>query len=234
MRYVALAGTLACLISSDCGAADLVQPKAQSAEVEISNAKPQEVIRSNSVYFFAGRLSATSLGSTIQFNLDHPANELTYDNYIAGAAYSRDLYRIGLGFTLGAEIGGAARFGSYAACCNPAVKSSAWVSSEELWIGPRVAHEGFVLFDTVRIAGAITWGLSFSNNSIGFERAREIAWNGSARTLVYFGPEIIVSLQQFPEFEFVYRVHHRSGANGKFGNLREGYNANVFGIRYKF
>ena len=109
-----------------------------------------------------------------------------------------------------------------------------WVNSEELWVGPRVSHEGFVLFDTVRVAGATTWGLSFTNNSIGFERGREIAWNGSARTLFYFGPEIIVSLQRFSDVEFVYRLHHRSGANGTLGNLREGYNANVFGIRYKF
>ncbi|MBR1272930.1 hypothetical protein JQ629_36225 [Bradyrhizobium sp. AUGA SZCCT0222] len=234
MRYGVLAGiALLFLAGSDCSAADLPQAiQRVETETEAPNTTPRE--RSNSVYFFAGRLSTTSLGSTLRFNLDHPSNEITYDNYIAGAAYTRDIYRLGLGFTLGAEIGGAVRAGSFALCCNPVVKSSSWVNSEELWIGPRISHEGFVFFNTVRLAGATTWGLSFANNSIGYERGREIAWSGSARTLFYFGPEIIVALQQFPDFEFVYRLHHRSGANGKLGNLREGYNANVFGIRYKF
>ncbi len=51
---------------------------------------------------------------------------------------------------------------------------------------------------------------------------------------MYFGPELAVSLVNRPDIEFVYRLHHRSGAEGTFGKLYEGYNANVFGIRYKF
>jgi hypothetical protein len=234
MRYGVLAGSaLSLLMASDGVASDIVpsNPAAETAEIE---ARPREITHPNSVYFFTGRLSATSLGSTLQFNFDHPSHEMTYDNYIAGAAFSRDLYRLGLGFTFGAEIGAAERFGPYASCCNPVVRPSSWVRSEELWAGPRISHEGFVFFNTIRVAGATTWGLSFTDGSIGFERGREIAWNGSARVLFYFGPELIVSLQKFPDVEFVFRLHHRSGANGTLGNLREGYNANVFGIRYKF
>jgi len=236
MRYGFLAVVAVFWLSvSDGSAADMAQQvsRAEQIAIEGSNTKPDEVARVNSIYFFAGRLSATSLGSTLQFNLDHPSGLITYDNYIVGAAYARDIFRIGLGFTFGGEVGAAVRTGPYSLCCNPVVKSS-WQNSGELWIGPRISHEGFVLFDTIRLAGAITWGLSVTNNSIGFERGREIAWNGSARTLFYFGPEIILSLVQFPSFEFVYRLHHRSGANGTLGNLREGYNANIFGVRYRF
>jgi len=159
---------------------------------------------------------------------------MTYDNYIAGIALARDLYKIGLGFTLGGEIGGAMRFGPYALCCHPVVKSSGLASSPELWVGPRISHEGFVLFGKIRLAGAVTWGVSFAGNSIGHERVREIDSGGSARALFYLGPEIILSMTDFPNLEFVYREHHRSGANGTLGKLREGYNANVFGVRYKF
>lgn len=234
MRFGFLASVLFVLLISPCKAADLPQG---SGETFRENKKTSEIApeeKNSSMFFFTGRLSATSLGSTLKFNLDHPADQITYDNYISGAAFAHDFYQIGFGFKLGAEVGTAVRFGPYVTCCDPALRSSAWVHSEELWVGPRVSHEGFVIFDNIRIAGAVTWGLSFSDNSIGFERGREIAWGGSARTLFYFGPEIIVSLRQFPNFEFVFREHHRSGANGTLGNLREGYNANVFGIRYKF
>jgi len=235
MRFAILpALALLWLSGLDCSAADLAQPVPRTEQTDIEAPKVEEAARPNSIYFFAGRLSTTSLGSTIKFNTDTAVGQLDYDNYILGVAYSRDIFRIGLGFTFGAEIGGAVRFGSYSSCCKPIVKSPSLLHSEELWIGPRISYEGFVLFDTLRIAGATTWGLSFTDNSIGFERGREIAWNGSARTLFYFGPEIILSLQQFPNAEFVYRLHHRSGANGTLGNLREGYNANIFGIRYKF
>jgi hypothetical protein len=189
---------------------------------------------SGSIFVFGGALSTSGLGSTLKFNLDQPAGRIKYDNYIAGAAYNHNFYYLGFGFVLGAEVGVADRFGHYAICCDTIIKSSSFVNSGELWAGPRISYEGFVLFDTIRIAGAASTGFSFTTNSIGRERERELAYPGSARALVYFGPEIIISLVNHPELEFVYRVQHRSGANGTFGNMREGYNANVFGIRYKF
>jgi hypothetical protein len=188
----------------------------------------------NSVYLFAGPLSTRSLGSTLRFNRDWPANSINYDNNIAGLAFNRDLYRLGLGFTLGAEIGVAERFGRYTVCCDTIVAPGGTVHSTELWIGPRVSFDGFVLFNAVRIAGAVTWGFSFADSSIGREREREIRYGGNARALLYFGPEIVLSLAGHPEWELVYRVHHRSGANGTFGKMHEGYNANVFGLRYRF
>jgi hypothetical protein len=82
---------------------------------------------------------------------------------------------------------------------------------------PRISFDGFVLFDTIRIAAAATTGFSFTTDSIGRERERELAYGGSARALIYFGPEIIISMVNHPELEFVYREQHRSGANGTFG-----------------
>lgn len=77
-------------------------------------------------------MSTSSLGSTLKFNLDHPAGDIRYDNYIVGAAYNRDFYKLGYGFTLGAEVGIADRFGYYALCCNPIAKSSTVLNSGEL------------------------------------------------------------------------------------------------------
>jgi hypothetical protein len=235
LTFVALL-SFACLFlpASQSLGADLPAPATVDAAPEVKPNPPDPFLRPDSIFVFGGALSTTSLGSTLKFNLDHPADAIKYDNYIAGAAYNHDFYRLGFGFTLGAEVGIADRFGYYALCCTTVIKSSSLLNSGELWGGPRISYDGFVLFDTIRIAGAATTGLSFTTNSIGEERDRELAWNGSARVLIYFGPELSFSLVNHPEWELVYREQHRSGANGTFGNLREGYNANVFGVRYKF
>ena len=197
---------------------------------------PEVLSRPDSIFLFGGLLSTSSLGSTLRFNLDRPTNHGStyYDNYIAGAAYNHDFYSLGYGFALGAEVGVADRFGYYAQCCDTIIKSSSLLNSGELWVGPRISYDGVTLFDTVKIGVAMTAGFSFTTNSIGRERERELGYNGSARALVYFGPETTISLVGHPEIEFVVRVHHRSGANGTFGKVLEGYNANIFGVRYKF
>ena len=238
MRFFLCGLVLAIGFSSSPGfSAELPLPSPQDDPVQALNVKPiapDPLLRPDSIFVFGGALSTTSLGSTLKFNLDHPANSIKYDNYIAGAAYNHDFYRLGFGFTLGAEVGIADRFGNYALCCTTVIKSSSLLNSGELWGGPRISFDGFVLFDTIRIAGAVTTGLSFTTNSIGVERDRELANNGSARVLFYFGPEISISMVNHPEWELVYREQHRSGANGTLGRMREGYNANVFGVRYKF
>jgi hypothetical protein len=236
MRYCAFVALIsaACLSASQSFCADFSFPAAIEATFAFMPRPPDPLLRPDSIFVFGGALSTSGLGSTIKFNLDQPAGRIKYDNYIAGAAYNHNFYYLGFGFVLGAEVGVADRFGHYAICCDTIIKSSSFVNSGELWAGPRISYEGFVLFDTIRIAGAASTGFSFTKNSIGRERERELAYPGSARALVYFGPEIIISLVNHPELEFVYRVQHRSGANGTFGNMREGYNANVFGIRYRF
>src|SRR3954451_23511435 len=94
---------------------------AASPPPELNNTDPLH--RPDSIFVFAGALSTSSLGSTLKFNLDQPAGSLNYDNFIAGAAYNRNFYYLGLGFVLGAEIGVADRFGHYVICCNTIVKS---------------------------------------------------------------------------------------------------------------
>lgn len=199
-----------------------------------TDAKSDVIFRRDSIFVFGGMLSTSSLWSTMKFNLDQPAGNVRYDNYIVGAAYNHDFYKLGYGITLGGELGIADRFGNYALCCNTIVKSSSTLNSGELWVGPRLSYDGFVLFNTIKFAGAVSTGFSFTTDSIGREREREIGYAGSGRVLLYLGPEISISSVNLPDLEFVYRIHHRSGANGTFGNLREGYNANVFGVRYKF
>jgi len=195
--------------------------------------------RNSSIFVFGGALSTSNMGSTLIFNAAPLGSDSLspplYDNYIVGAAYQYKLWDAGWGLVFGAEIGVADRFGEYKVCCdNLIVKSSSMVHSGELWGGPVLRVELPVLFGHVRIIPAIAVGFSYTTNSIGAERGREIAGPASGRFLGYLGPELNFSSPDLPNWELVVRLHHRSGAGGLFGAMHEGYNANVVGVRHWF
>ncbi len=145
---------------------------------------------------------------------------VTYDdNYVIGLGYqcypwSADDWH------LGGEIGVANRFGnSYSA---------------EVWFGPTLRYDGILLCDFLRITPSMTAGLSAVTESMGHERTREITRQGDASFLFYLGPEIAISAPAYSNIEVFYRLHHRCGGGQTLGNLSEGYNANVIGLRLRF
>lgn len=193
--------------------------------------------RPNSILAFAGRLSTTDFWSTLFLNQN--GSSPRYDNYIVGAAYDRDLIDLGHGFYFDVEVGIADRYGNYKECCSPIVLSGSVVQSAELWAGPQIRYAGFLLFDVVRIGGAVTFGLSAATASIGREAQREVQDPGNAQLLYYLGPELDISTPRIPNADFVLKLQHRSGGKEvpflpTLGNMAEGYNANVAGIRYRF
>jgi hypothetical protein len=214
-------------------AADLPSPVPFGVE------QSEPISSPNSILVFAGRLSTQNLGETFLFNLGAPGPGPNYDNYIFGAAYDRDLFNLGHGFYFGVEVGIADRFGNYSQCCQPVIKSNSIVESAELWTGPQIRYAGILLFDLVRIGGGVTVGLSAATASIGTELQREIVYSGNARLLYYLGPELDFSTPSIPNLEWVLKIQHRSGGQKvpiipTLGNLAEGYNSNVVGIRYRF
>lgn len=229
MRLVLIRLLGVLVMGTACHAADLPSPVSESSPAA-SYSDP--VRKSDSLFFFGGYLSTQNMGATANFNLNHPVGP-NYDNYIMGAAYNHDFYSV-YSFAVGGEVGLADRFGYFRQCCDPVVKSTTLLHSPELWFGPRFSFDGLVLFNAIRIGGAMTFGLSVVADSIGVERRREIVKDGSARLIGYLGPEIFLALADFPQWEIVYRLHHRSGAKGTFGRMGEGYNANVLGVRYRF
>jgi len=210
-------------------AADLFSPISVAEQSDASS-------RPNSVLVFAGRMSATDIYSTslLNYNKDGGGSGRTFDNFIAGAAYDRDLFNLGYGFYFGVEVGLADRYGNYKVCCDTIVQSSSIVQSAELWAGPQIRYAGILLFDLVRIGGGVTFGLSAVTASIGRELEREIQGPANARLLLYLGPELDFSTPRIPNFEFVLKLQHRSGAGGTLGHMDEGYNGDVVGVRYRF
>jgi hypothetical protein len=78
--------------------ADLPWPSLQDPVPFLKVNAPDALLRPDSIFVFGGALSTSGLGSTLKFNLDQPAGIIKYDNYIAGAAYNHDFYKLGLGF----------------------------------------------------------------------------------------------------------------------------------------
>ena len=167
----------------------------------------------NSVLLFGGQFTTENFSKSLTPFAPHESN------YIVGGAYERDFFQK-WGFALGAEVGVADRFGMG--------------DSVEGWVGLHVRYSWLVLFNSVRIAPGLTFGLSAITKSVGIEAEREADAQGNSRLLGYLGPELAISFMGFPNLELVYRLQHRSGAFGTLGRMQEGANANVFGMRFRF
>jgi hypothetical protein len=142
---------------------------------------------------------------------------------ILGGAYERRFYESPRGFQLSGELGAAARLGP--------------LSSAEGWGAIGIGYRGFKLGSAI-IAPAFFVGLSAVTGASAMEPVRIRQWSpggvGDPRLLVYLGPEVAFRHASIPDFEFVYRLHHRSGAWATLGNMKGGNNAQVFGIRRRF
>ena len=170
-------------------------------------------LRTDSVLVFTGAFSKGNLQQSLTPFYPHESN------YLVGAAYARDFTNLNWGFVLGGEIGYAARFGNDR-------------GSSELWLGPTLRHRGFPIGNLFTLAPALSLGFSAVTAPIGIETDREIKHTGTAGILFRFSPELAFRFKAWPNFELVYRVHHRSGLYGVLGDLKEGSNAHVIGLRW--
>jgi len=174
---------------------------------------PTQALRTDSVLVFGGAFSKGNLGQSL--NPFHPHES----NYLVGAAYGRDFVNLDWGFALAGEIGFAARFGDDR-------------GSSEFWAGPALRHRGISIGNLLVLSPTLILGLSVVTAPIGIETDRESAHRGNASLLFRFSPELALRFNAWPNFELVYRIHHRSGLYGVLGDLKEGSNAHVIGLRW--
>lgn len=124
-------------------------------------------------------------------------------------------------FHVGMEVGAATRLGGRA--------------TNEFWAGVVMRHDGADIGPNLRIASALTVGLShITATHRGRETALEERYEGNATTLFYLGPELSLSRADTPGREVFWRLHHRSGGGQTLGNMKGAANANVIGFRYTF
>lgn len=170
-------------------------------------------------FIFGGAYSTGSMGDTL-YSTEYDGNSML------AVGYQRFTRTIAYGY-LGWEIGLANRFGEED-------------NTVEVWAGGVIRGNGWSLGRFGKITPSFTAGFSLVSDVMDTERRREKKRfekeneKGDATFLIYLGPELAFSTPALPNFELFYRLHHRSGAGGTFGNLTEGYNANTLGIRYKY
>lgn len=167
------------------------------------------------VFLFGGRLHDGNIGDNFL-----PVRVDFEDNYILGGGYNRVFWSQPDGFSLGIEAGFAARFGEG--------------FSAELWYGPFLRYDGWVLADTFRISPSLIFGLSIVTDTIGSETDRAATISSTdGRMLFYLTPEVSIASVDNPEFEIFWRGQHRSSGYGLLGYMH-GANAVTFGVRHRF
>ncbi len=175
----------------------------------------------------AGRNAVTAFGGW--FTIGHmyqsaiPLVSPLEGTAILGGAYERRFRESASGFMLSGEVGLAARLGP--------------LSSAEVWAAVGLGHRGFKL-GPAAISPTVFIGLSGVTGPSAMEPIRIQQYSpggvGDPTLLVYLGPEIAFRHVDNPNLEFVYRLHHRSGAWATLGNMKGGNNAQIFGIRHRF
>jgi hypothetical protein len=78
---------------------------------------------------------------------------------------------------------------------------------------------------------AVAEGLSWTSELP--EREVQIRGN-SQRLLNYLAFELELALPRYPQYNLVYRLHHRSGVFGLFGNVKGASDFYMLGLRYRF
>jgi hypothetical protein len=175
--------------------------------------RPDLVFRKDSILLFGGTFSAGNMGQSLVPFSHHD------DSAIVGGAYGRDLWTAPWDFVFSAELGVAGRYYGDA--------------SAEVW-GAAGLRQRFSL-GPARLSLGLFVGLSAVSGPTAIERGREIKHGGADSTLLfYFTPELGFQLASWPDLEFVYRLHHRSGLLKTLGGMGEGANAHVFGVRWHY
>ncbi len=175
-------------------------------------ADPPIPLPRNSIALYLGVFDTSFWGRSFSV-----ANVGYEPNFIAALITERDLLVTSWGLRIGHESGIALRFGRE--------------FSVEMWRGITISFRVRLLNGTI-MTPRIVLGLSSISNPIGVEIERENAVpNGDVNRLVYLGSELAQSLEGMPYVEVFYRLHHRSGAIGLWGNVAAGHNANGVGLR---
>lgn len=188
------------------------------AAVELDRSPARRPVPPNSLSLLAGVYTRAYWGQS--FSIADVAYE---PNFVLGLISGTDLVRTSWGLTIGHESGIALRFGTSI--------------SLEMWRGITVSFGARQIGGWV-LTPQVILGLSTISNMIGVEAERELqallGGEGDSDRLIYLGSELGSSLEAVPDVEVFYRLHHRSGLLGLWGNVEADHNANAVGIRLRY
>lgn len=134
---------------------------------------------------------------------------------------SRRLVTFGNALNIEPEFGIGKRFGD--------------MNAAEFWVAIVVRWTAFPWNDTIKTSIALSDGPSLATQVDRNERALNDGQNPTASILLnYFSPEITFALPQYPDYELLFRFHHRSGIFGLINNVHEGAQYATAGFRFHF
>lgn len=149
------------------------------------------------------------------------------DNSLAAATFSRRLVTFWNSLVLEPEFGIGQRFGG--------------MHATELWAGVNIRWTAFPWNHYVKTSIGVVEGINFATKIDPEERlldepkivgGRRI-FNGS-RFLNYFTPELTLALPRYPDYEILFRFHHRSGIFGLMNDTNAGAQFYSVGFRARF
>jgi len=175
----------------------------------------QDQAHDDAVFAFGGRYTDAYFDRSFV-----PLSASYENNVVFGVGYQKFFAEPMPDWHLGAEVGVALRGGT--------------VVSGEVWAGAVARYDGFHLGENLRVSPSFTFGLSAVTNPIGKEAERAQQRQGDPSVLFFLAPEISFASLDKPDTEVFVRLHHRSGAWGTLGDMGDGANAQVIGIRHRF
>lgn len=147
-----------------------------------------------------------------------PHNARFEDTYLAAATYGYEVVRFGDYASIEIEGNAARRFGG----------ADLW----EFAVAGNFRWRRFPWNRHVLTTVSVSFGPSYATRISDTER-RKGGGEGS-KWLNFFSPEITFALPRYPRYEWLVRIHHRSGMFGAINNVSGGTNHLSTGFRYRF
>lgn len=151
-----------------------------------------------------------------------PETPLTWrydDDYIVAAAASRRIATLWRRVDVEPEVGLGQRFGEQ--------------SETEVWGAFFLRYRGFPWDARLVTTAAVSTGLNVASGVSDKEDARA-GGGGGARLMHFFAPEITLALPRAPQYELLFRFHHRSGVFGLLNDAGGGAQYATVGVRVRF
>ncbi|MBP7001281.1 hypothetical protein [Amaricoccus sp.] len=103
----------------------------------------------------------------------------------------------------------------------------------EVWGAFFFRWRGFPWDDRIVTTAAVSTGFNYATDISDKEKARAKDGEGS-RLMHFFAPEITFALPSHPEYELMFRFHHRSGVFGLVSDAWGGAQYGTIGLRVRF
>jgi len=162
-------------------------------------------------------------GPLLRINLRPEAKK--WETVLVGGTLSRILVEYRKDFDIEGELGVAQRVGA--------------LNEEEVWAAFYFRWKTFPWNNYITTTAAISTGVNYASAIDPYEVGQSRVGHGS-NLLHYLAPEVTFALPQYPDWQLVARIHHRSGGaliwgdHGPFGGVYGASQFFVMGVRHWF